>query len=135
MIDALVFDFDGVIIDTETPEYICWQEVFRSHGVGLDRSLWSRFIGGGSKVFDVCHHLEELIGVGVDREAIRRRKHKRHIELTDQNPLLPGVLDHILEAKRIGLKLGMASSSPRAWVERHLERRGLLVRFDACTTE
>ena len=45
VIDTLIFDFDGVIIDTETPDYLTWQEVFHSYGVELDRALWGRFIG------------------------------------------------------------------------------------------
>ena len=51
MIDTLIFDFDGVIVDTETPDYQTWRDVFQSHGVELDRSIWSRMIGGGSEPF------------------------------------------------------------------------------------
>ena len=58
MIDTLIFDFDGVIIDTETPDYETWREVFNSHGVELERSWWSRFIGGSGEGMDVCQELE-----------------------------------------------------------------------------
>ena len=47
-IDALIFDFDGVIIDTESPDFQTWQDVFQSHGVELERKWYTQFIGGAS---------------------------------------------------------------------------------------
>jgi HAD superfamily hydrolase (TIGR01509 family) len=130
MIDCLIFDFDGVIIDTETPEYVTLQETFSAYGVELDRSLWTRFIGTGLGSFDVYKHLEELVGAPLDLEAIRRRTRQRYLDIVEANPILPGVLDYIRDAKATGLKLGVASSSSRDWVEGHLTRRGLLGHFD-----
>ena len=134
MIDTLIFDFDGVMIDTETPEYQTWQEVFRSHGVELDRSLWQRVIGGGTERFDVYQHLEDLAGVRVDRDAIRRTQRQRNRGIVHRSPLLPGVRDYIMDARRLGLKLGVASSSPRAWVEGNLVERDLLAYFRSVVT-
>jgi HAD superfamily hydrolase (TIGR01509 family) len=134
MIDALIFDFDGVIIDTETPAYQTWQEVFNAHGVRLDRSLWQRIIGGGAARFDAHEHLEDLAGARLDRDAIRRSQRERYLSLVQSNPLLPGVLDYIKEARRLGLKLGVASSSTRAWVEEQLEERDLLPYFHCVVT-
>ena len=128
MIDTLIFDFDGIIIDTETPDYLSWQELYHSHGVELERSLWSEFIGGGD-VFDVYQHLEELTGIRIDREAIGEQRRRRYLEIIESESLLPGVMDHILEAKKLGLKLGVASSSSRDWVEGHLTGRDLLRHF------
>lgn len=51
MIEAIVFDFDGLIIDTETPEFDSWQEVFESYGATLDRQVWDRAIGRHSMDF------------------------------------------------------------------------------------
>ena len=126
---ALIFDFDGVIIDTETPDYTTWQEVFHSYGVELDRSWWTQLIGGGDG-FDVHGHLEELAGTRIDRESLRQRRRRRYLSLVDANPLLPGVLDYIVGAKQLGLRVGVASSSSRAWVERHLGKRDMLGHFD-----
>ena len=134
MIDTLIFDFDGVIVDTETPDYQTWQEVFTSHGVELDRSLWQRIIGGGTDRFDVYQHLEDLAGVTLDRDAVRRSRRQRYLSLVQSSPLLPGVLDYIRDASQLGLKLGVASSSSRAWVESHLTDRGLLPCFHSVVT-
>lgn len=134
MIDALVFDFDGVIIDTETPDYESWSEEFRAHGVELDRAMWSQIIGGAPDVFDVHGHLDTLTGGGLDVAAIGRRRRQRYLKMVDANPLLPGVLDYLTQAKEVGLKVGVASSSSSEWVNGHLERRDLLQYVDTVTT-
>ena len=134
MLDTLIFDFDGVIIDTETPIYETWQDVFTSHGVELDRSLWSRLIGGGTDRFDVYQHLEDLVGVKLDREAIGLSQRQRYESLVQASHLLPGVLEYIEDAIQIGLRLGIASSSSRAWVEGHLDERGLRPYFQCVVT-
>ena len=51
--------------------------------------------------------------------------------MVEAQPVLPGIEDRIADAQRLGLKLGVASSSPRAWVTGHLERLGLLRHFHA----
>ena len=134
MIDTLIFDFDGVIIDTETPEYTSWQEVFESHGRSLGRALWQKIIGGGVKWFDPLEHLESLVGPRPDREAILMRRREHNLEMIAANPVLPGVLDYLGEAERLGLNLGVASSSSLDWVEGHLTKRGLLDHFGAIAT-
>lgn len=134
MIDALIFDFDGVIIDSETPSYETWQEVFRANGANLDRSLWQRVIGGGTDRFDVYQHLEDTVGMRLNRDAIQRSQHDRYEALARSSPLLPGVLEYIKDAGSLGLKLGVASSSTRAWVEGNLAERGLLALFHCVVT-
>ncbi|MCI0438146.1 MAG: HAD family phosphatase, partial [Chloroflexi bacterium] len=125
-----MFDFDGVIIDTETPIFVAWQEIYRSHGVELERALWEQSIGGGANPFDEHEHLEGLLGRKLDREALKAETRRRYLGMIEANPLLPGILDYIQDARRLGLKLAVASSSPRDWVEGHLGRRGLLRHFD-----
>ena len=131
VIDTLIFDFDGVIIDTETPDFATWQEVFRGHGVELERDWWTRFIGGSSRRMDVCGLLEELTGQTFDCDSLMRERRRRYVEVVESNPLLPGVVDYIHEAKRLGLHLAVASSSNHAWVDGHLESRGLRQHFDS----
>ena len=129
-----MFDFDGVIIDTEVPTYNAWQEVFESFGQAVDRTLWSEIIGGGQKLFDTMAYLESIVGLLPDREAVRRRKNERADEMIAESPVLPGVLDYLVDARRLGLKRAVASSSQRDWVEGHLAERGLLECFAAIVT-
>ena len=133
MIEALIFDFDGVIIDTETPDYETWQEVFNANGAQLDRSLWQRVIGGGTEKFDVSSHLEAIAGVRLNQDDLQSRRDRYHA-LVRSSPLLPGVLEYIEDAGRLGLKLGVASSSSREWVEGHLAERSLLRLFQCVVT-
>jgi HAD superfamily hydrolase (TIGR01509 family) len=131
VIDTLIFDFDGVIIDTETPDFNTWAEVFQSHGVELERAWWTSFIGGSSRRADICGRLEELTGRTVDRDSLMRERRRRYLEVVESNPVLPGVVDYIHDAKELGLNLAVASSSNRAWVDGHLEDRGLRQYFDS----
>ncbi len=129
MIEALVLDFDGTILETETPDYRSWQETFESFGVSLEPSLWASYVGGASGGFDAVGHLAALSGGTVDREAVRLERRRRYLELVEAEPLRPGVLAIIGSAERLGLRLGVASSATRNWVVGHLERRGLMGRF------
>jgi HAD superfamily hydrolase (TIGR01509 family) len=120
---ALVFDFDGLILETETPVFESWQEVYREHGYELPREIWDEIIGGGH-VFDPRAHLEERIGRPLEAAVVERRAARR-TEMVEALDVLPGVIEYVLAATELGLKLGVASSSSRRWVTGHLERLGL----------
>ena len=131
MIKALVFDFDGLIVDTEMSSYQTWQEIYAEHDCQLPFSTWAICIGGSPQLFDPCEYLEQQIGRPVLREEIRLRRRQRHIRMVEAQPVLPGVEDYILSAKRLGLKIGVASSSRHEWVDTHLTRLGLIDYFDS----
>lgn len=131
MIDTLIFDFDGVIIDTETPDFETWQEVFQNYGVELQRTWWTEFIGGSAQHMDVYGLLEELTGRQLHRDSLIRERRRRYLAAIQSSPLLPEVLEYIFEAQRLGLKLAVASSSDHAWVDGHLGSRGLRQHFDS----
>lgn len=126
MIRALVFDFDGLILDTEGPDYRAWQEVFQEHGHDLPLPIWSQCIGRSSDWFDPIGFLEEQLGTPLDREAVLLRQQRRHLELIEAEAVLPGIEAYLADARRRGLRIGLASSSSRSWVHGHLERLALL---------
>jgi len=130
MIRALIFDFDGLILDTEGPAYQSWVEIFEEFGASLPLSVWETWIGGSPHGFDPCGYLESQLGRPVDRETLTARQLKREEELNAVQKALPGVEEYIADARRLGLKLGVASSSDLQWVFGHLERLGLLEQFD-----
>jgi HAD superfamily hydrolase (TIGR01509 family) len=129
VIRALVFDFDGLILDTEEPIYRSWLEVYEAHGESLPFERWVQIVGSTTAEFHPQHHLEERLGRPLTQEAIDRRIVRR-TELILAQRLLPGIIQHIDAAKWLGLKLGVASSSTRDWVSGHLDRLGILGRFD-----
>jgi HAD superfamily hydrolase (TIGR01509 family) len=129
MIRAIVFDFDGLILDTEEPVYRSWLEVYEAHGEELPFERWVQIVGSTTTGFHPQHHLEERLGRSLPKEVLDRRIGRR-TELVLAQKLLPGVVWHIDQAKALGLKLGVASSSTAEWVRGHLTRLGILDRFD-----
>jgi len=129
-LQSLIFDFDGLILDTEYPEFQSWQEIYQEHGCSLPLSVWAACIGTASDVFDPLDYLERQLGRAVDREAVLARRRQRDAELMQQQAVLPGVREYLVEAKRLGLKLGVASSSSHRWVDGQLARLGLAEYFD-----
>jgi HAD superfamily hydrolase (TIGR01509 family) len=130
-IKSLIFDFDGLILDTETPDLLAWQEIYAGYGLTFPVESWGRIIGGaGASQFDAAIHLEELIGQPLDLTALRARQNNVSHTLVGQQPVLPGVIEFIREARHHPLKMAIASSSPHSWVDAHLARLGLRSYFD-----
>lgn len=135
MIKALIFDFDGLILDTETPEFHVWQTIYRDHGYEFPAEKWASIVGGaGHSNFDAADHLVLLSEGRLDSASLRDRNRIESGELIHTLQPLPGVLDYLNEAKRMGLKLAIASSSPRNWVEPHARRIGVFHFFDQVVT-
>jgi HAD superfamily hydrolase (TIGR01509 family) len=129
VIRALIFDFDGLILDTEEPVYRSWLEVYEAHGEELPFERWVQIVGSTTAGFHPQHHLEERLGRSLPKEVLDRRVGRRTELVLAQN-LLPGIVEHLDAAKAMGLKLGVASSSTGDWVRGHLARLGILDRFD-----
>lgn len=125
----VIFDFDGLILDTEAPVYDVWQAIYAEHGHQLDFARWAQCIGTAD-TFDPCLDLEALVGRPLDPAPLRQRHRTQVDALIAAQPVLPGVREYVNAAHRLGLRLGVASSSSRAWVEGHLARLGLRERFD-----
>ena len=131
MIKALIFDFDGLILDTETPEFLCWQNIYREYGFELPHEKWGTIIGGnGHSDFDAAEHLSVLSQGRLDSDFLRGRNRLESDALIHAQAPLPGVMDYLGEAKRLGLKLAIASSSEHAWVDTHAQRIGVFDYFD-----
>jgi len=131
MIKALVLDFDGLILDTETPFRESWEEIYAEHGLTVTPETWASLLGSSSDPPEAYELLERHLSRSVDREAIHARRLKRELELLETEPVMPGVRELIEEARSRGLRLAIASSSERDWVIGHLERLGLIEHFDA----
>jgi HAD superfamily hydrolase (TIGR01509 family) len=125
VVRGLVFDFDGLIVDSEKPVYRAWAEVYGLYGEELSLDLWRTVIGHGPGFFDPVAELERRLGAALDGEALRARYRARQLELMEAELILPGVREWGEEARAMGVRLGVASNSRRAWVTGNLERLGL----------
>ena len=130
-IKALIFDFDGLILDTETPDYEVWCSIYREHGFELPREEWGKIIGGtGLSQFDAAEHLALLLQGRLDSISLRDRHRSESRTILLAQALMPGVMNYLSDAKRLGLKLAIASSSPHSWVDTHAKRLGIFEYFD-----
>lgn len=128
---ALIFDFDGLILDTETPEVTVWKAIYAEHGLEFPADRWAQIIGGwGLSTFDAAEYLHELTYDTLDVDALRVRHRAECTELILRQPVRAGVEDYLAGAGRLGLRLAIASSSPHDWVDTHLVRLGLAGRFE-----
>ena len=130
---AIVFDFDGLIVDTEGPGFISWQEVYERFGAELDLNVWSHATGYVDG-FDPALHLEDLLGRRLDWSQIIPEREARNWELTLLAKTLPGIESLFEAARQHGLRIGVASNSGNGWVEEGLKRLGLRHFVDAVVT-
>src|SRR4051812_4893874 len=125
MIRALVFDFDGLILDTETPLIDAYAAVHTSHGVPFDRTAFIRSVGHADYAFDPWHGFSPH----ADRAALELERRAIKDRLLLAQPILPGVVALLDAARERNLRVGLASNSPHSWCDAHLVRLGLFDRF------
>ena len=133
MLQGVVFDFDGLIADTEWPEYRAVAEQFELRGLSFPPEAWAHVIGSSWKV-DWISDLEQRLGQTVDRQAVLTRHAQRKAELRVGLRPLPGVLQLLDAVAEAGLRVAVASSSPRSWVEPRLEELALRSYFPIIRT-
>ncbi len=135
-IKALVFDFDGLILDTETPEFYAWQEIYQRHGATIQLSEWLLCVGSTYAAFNPYETLKVRANKPVDQDQVKSDLHEISWNETQKKKPLPGVIEYLETARQTGLKIGLASSSKRNWVYGNLERLQLLEYFDSiCIAE
>lgn len=130
MIKAIVFDFDGLIYDTEVPEYTAFREIFAEHGHELELGVWGQCVGTNDSGFDPYDHLAACLGRPVDREELRALRKAKFERLIAEETIRPGVEAYLQTARALGLRIGLASSSNRAWVTGHLAKLNVLPYFE-----
>ncbi|SFT20678.1 HAD family phosphatase [Paenibacillus sp. BC26] len=133
-IRAIVFDFDGTLVDTESCAYDAFCRIYEEHGHVLQLERWALCVGTIGGPYDPYNDLQELTGKTLDRAALKERFEVLHDEALREARLRFGVLALLEEAKQLGLRIGLASSSDRGWIDRHLKEQGIADYFEAIHT-
>jgi HAD superfamily hydrolase (TIGR01509 family) len=136
-LQGILFDFDGLILDTETTVFQAWEEKFKEYGKELRLAEWAEILGkSNDDLGPVKGFLEDFPDKQHRKRILQEVKH-RELDLVQQKKILPGVEDLIARAKGSGIKLGVVSSSDQDWVHSNLQRLGLITDFDhiSCAEE
>jgi HAD superfamily hydrolase (TIGR01509 family) len=132
VIKALIFDFDGLILDTESPEVDAWKEIYAEHGQEFPIDVWIREVVGSTIAnFNPAADLASRLGQSLDEPSLHARARKYRLKTLETQPARPGINEYVRSARRLGLRLAVASSSTHAWVEGYLRQLGLLDFFEA----
>ena len=125
MIRAFVFDFDGLILDTESALIRSYADVHAAHRIAFDEALFFRAVGHVDFTFD------PWIAFGPAAVHATLETERQHVKKGRLEKLLPlpGMIALLDEARAAGLHIAIASNSEHSWVEPHLERLGMLDRF------
>ena len=127
MLHALIFDFDGLLVDTETVLIDAWVQMHTEDGLPCDRAVLHHIVGHTDVVYDYW----SAYGPEISRADLEERYRSTARTLTFAAPPLPGTLEPLNAARAGGLKIGLASNSTHAHVEGHLEHRGMRGYFNA----
>jgi HAD superfamily hydrolase (TIGR01509 family) len=133
-IRAFLFDFDGLILDTEYASRAGWEMLYREHGHDLPAEMWATLVGTTHAPWDPMRHLEELVGEPLERDALNERRRTHELSLIEAEQLRPGIVEYFAAARRHGLKRAVVSSSNDEWVGMHLKRLGEAGGWDAICT-
>lgn len=130
-IRAFLFDFDGLIVDTETASRAGWEWLYHQYGFELPQDLWLTLVGTIGAPWNPMRHLEALVGAPLHDEELHAQRRAHELALLEMEELRPGVLDYLEEADRRGLKRAIVSSSSNRWIDLHLSRLGRSNGWDA----
>jgi len=133
-IKGIIFDFDGLICDTESTELHAWEKLYADYDIPFPFGEYQKTIGAVHNDESPLWMLKSQAGVDFDIENARKKLHLYHKQLNEIEPLRPGVLDYLNGSINQGIKIGLASSSPRTWVDFHLKRLGIMDYFECIKT-
>ena len=124
-ISAILFDFDGVLVDTEWPIYQSWRRLFEAHGHPLPLDVYTRCIGSDFATWSAKTQLEDLTGLDFDWHDLDARRQQEILADLSDEPPMPGALELLEKLAAAAMPCAVVSSSPHQWVDGWLEKLGL----------
>lgn len=136
MIKAIIFDFDGTIIDTETAWYKVFRDAYQKHGIELTLEKYSECLGTSLDSFNPYTYLSTHYNISIDLDAFRKYVQQKHIEMMEKEAIRPGILNYLRTAKDRGYQIGLASSSKQAWIDKFVDLLEIREYFECyCTAD
>ncbi|WP_400079929.1 HAD family hydrolase [Winogradskyella sp. R77965] len=123
MLKAVLFDMDGVIVDTEPLHRKAYHQMFGDVNIEVDSNLYESFTG--QSTINICKRLVEHFNLNDSPEylmGLKRKNYKYLFENDDELALIDGVLDLIKEYYANGVKLVVASSASMNGINQIFER-------------
>lgn len=126
---AVLFDFDGVLVDTEWAIYQAWLRLFRQNGHDLPLAVYTRCIGSDFATWSPKSHLEDLTGTAFDWHDLDARRQDEITAALANEGAMPGAVPLLESLSEAGIPLAVVSSSSHRWVDGWLDRLGLAHHF------
>ena len=133
-IRGLIFDFDGLICDSESTELRAWEKLYGQYGLPFPFDEYKKSIGSVYNDETPLILLKEFGGDRVDLDEAKTKIQTYHQEFVEVEPLRSGVMEYLVDASELGLKIGLASSSPFSWISYHLTRLQIKPFFECIRT-
>jgi putative hydrolase of the HAD superfamily len=133
LIKAIIFDFDGLIIDTETPWFEAYKETLGYYNVDLPLEHYVKSVGSDNTV--LYEFFKQQLGESCNIEEIDTKAESIYKEKMKTPQAREGVKDYLQEANDLGYKIAIASSSTREWVTHYLDELGVLNYFNTIITQ
>lgn len=134
MIKALIFDFDGLILDTETAWFEAYRKALKEeYQYDLTVDEFVQCVGTSTEV--LYQHLKQVLSQPIDEVKLRTQAGQWHTEQVSQLGPRAGVVDYLADARKMGLQVALATSSTRIWIQEHLSRLQLISYFNHFITQ
>ena len=131
---GIIFDFDGVLVDTEWAIYQSWVHLYAREGQEISIATYAPCLGAGYSHWDPAAHLEKLTGKTYDWEAETPARQAMLEADLERMGLMEGAAELFSWCREQGIGLTVASSSSRRWVQGWLEKLGIYELFDGVFT-
>lgn len=131
-IEAVIFDCDGILVDTEYLKFLAWQEALAAHGIAFTIEEYKPLVGHSSK--NILGMLRQLKDLNIPEEVIELKNTRYRILQKAGVPSIEEIVAfarHLGEQKqKLGIKLGVASSACKKEILQNLQQIGLEDVFD-----
>lgn len=128
---AVLFDFDGVLVDTEWAIYQAWLRTFQKHGHDLPLEMYTRCIGSDFATWSPKTHLEELSGLAFDWHDLDARRQEEILRDLTGEGIMPGVIGLLDKLAAQSIRRAVVSSSSHQWVDGWLEKLDFANHFES----